>query len=103
MENGCKYSASRRMRLVLICSRQGNTLKFIDNGIGIPEADLPHIFEPFYRATNSSSSRGHGIGLSLVHKIVRIHKGQISVKSKLGQGTRFTIIFPPCTGELSRI
>jgi two-component system heavy metal sensor histidine kinase CusS len=82
------------MKLKIESDAQGNTLTFIDEGIGIPENDLPHIFQPFYRASNSTSSRGHGIGLSLVHKIIQIHNGEIKVESKLLQGTRFIVFLP---------
>jgi len=94
MENGCKYSPDQKMKLEIATETRGIVLVFSDKGIGIPEQDLGQIFQPFYRASNSSNSRGHGIGLSLVYKITQIHKGKIDVKSKLGLGTTFTLHLP---------
>lgn len=67
-------------------------INFADNGIGIDEANLTKIFEMFYRATEQSD--GSGIGLYIVRNAVEKLGGQISVASRLGQGTRFTIILP---------
>jgi PAS domain S-box-containing protein len=67
-------------------------ISFADNGIGIDEANLAKIFEMFYRATEQSD--GSGIGLYIVRNAVDKLGGQISVSSRLGQGTRFTIILP---------
>lgn len=94
IENGCKYSLNLKAVLTLKTEKSGLKIMISDSGIGIPDKDLDHIFQPFYRASNSTSARGHGIGLSLVQKIVQIHKGTIQVKSKLGEGTIFTIVFP---------
>ncbi len=67
-----------------------------DNGIGIPEKDLPHIFEKFYRASNASSEAigGTGLGLGIVKYIVESHGGKISVESKLGEGSTFSFVLP---------
>ena len=67
-------------------------INFADNGIGIDEANLTKIFEMFYRATEQSD--GSGIGLYIVRNAVEKLGGQISVASRPGQGTRFTIILP---------
>jgi heavy metal sensor kinase len=68
-----------------------------DTGIGIAESDLPHIFERFYRADPArqhTQGNSTGLGLSIVEWIVRLHHGIISVESKLGQGTTFTVLLP---------
>jgi two-component system, OmpR family, sensor kinase len=78
-----------------------------DNGPGIPEEDLPHIFERFYRAeksrTRSRDGKGFGLGLSIAYWIVRNHEGAIDVDSKVGRGTTFTVWLPlaeePCQEE----
>ncbi len=65
-----------------------------DNGIGIADADLEHIFERFYRADTSRTrtSGGFGLGLAIVHDLVTAMGGSISVKSEVGQGSRFSVL-----------
>lgn len=67
-----------------------------DNGIGIPEKDLDRIFERFYRVDKSHSKEvgGTGLGLSIVKHAAKVHDAEISVKSKLGKGSVFTVKFP---------
>jgi signal transduction histidine kinase len=65
-----------------------------DNGIGIPEHELNLVFQPFYRAENVKKNRGHGIGLSLVDKIITLHNGSIKVVSRLKKGSEFRLKFP---------
>lgn len=66
-----------------------------DDGIGIPEDAMPHIFDRFYRASNSGQNiKGTGLGLSIVKSIIDHHNAKISVTSKLGVGTTFHIIIP---------
>lgn len=71
-------------------------LKIKDTGIGISEADLPHIFDRFYQADDSHTRNGEGtgIGLALTHELVKLMKGTISVKSKEGQGSEFEVALP---------
>ncbi len=66
-----------------------------DNGRGIEPADLPRIFEPFF--TTKTVGQGSGLGLSVVHGIVRAHQGVIDVESTPGQGARFTLYLAPCS------
>lgn len=63
-----------------------------DNGVGIPEDDIPHIFEPFFSTKRETS--GIGLGLAIVHGIVKSHNGRIGVKSELGHGTIISISLP---------
>jgi signal transduction histidine kinase len=71
-----------------------------DHGAGIPAAELPHIFEPFYRGTDALTQQihGNGLGLSLVRRIVTAHGGRVSVAAKPGQ-TTFTIALPVAPPE----
>ena len=63
-----------------------------DNGLGVPEDDIPHIFEPFFSTKHDTS--GIGLGLAIVHGIVKSHTGKIEVKSELGKGTTVSITLP---------
>jgi signal transduction histidine kinase len=68
----------------------------IDNGRGIPEKDLPNIFDRFYQvdAARERDKGGHGLGLSIARIIVLRHGGRIKVASKMGAGTRFRVFLP---------
>ncbi len=72
-------------------------VRVTDTGVGIAEADLPHIFDRFYRvdpARSRSRGTGSGLGLAIVRAIVENHHGQIQVESKVGQGTVFVVTLP---------
>jgi len=70
-------------------------IMFIDSGVGIPAADIPFIFDKFYRASNAhNETPGTGLGLAIVKSIVENHQGRIWAESKLGKGTTFTILLP---------
>jgi two-component system NtrC family sensor kinase len=72
--------------------RETITIDISDNGIGIPEDDIPHIFEPFFSTKRDTS--GIGLGLAIVHGIVKSHNGKIEVKSEIGKGTTISITLP---------
>ena len=69
-------------------------IRIQDNGIGIPEADLPHLFEPFHRAGNVGTTEGTGLGMAIVKRSVEAHGGMISCESQVGVGTTFTVRLP---------
>jgi PAS domain S-box-containing protein len=69
-------------------------LRISDQGIGIPEADLPRLFGSFHRGTNVGNISGTGIGLHIVKECVDLHQGEIEVSSRPGQGTTFTVRLP---------
>ncbi len=74
-------------------------IEIIDNGIGIEEADISHIFEPFFSTKERTS--GIGLGLAIVHGIIQSHKGKIEVNSGKGKGTTFSIILPLAEQQVS--
>lgn len=67
-----------------------------DTGIGIPQEELSHIFEEFYRAENAEQmeKEGTGLGLSIVKQIIETHKDEIWVESEVGKGSKFTFTLP---------
>ena len=67
-------------------------IEFKDNGIGMDEETIKHIFDKFYQGDKTHSSKGNGLGLSIVKKIIEIHNGDILIESKKNIGTKFTII-----------
>lgn len=90
-ENGCKFSNDRQSTVSISFSDKKIVLRFADKGIGISEADIKNVFTPFYRGKNKTFVEGNGIGLSLTHKIIVLHKGTIDVVSKENQGTVFVV------------
>ncbi len=83
--------------MVTICTRlhgEQIVITIIDNGIGMSEAVLPHIFERFYRFDEAHSTPGFGLGLPIAQSIIQKHGGSITVASALGQGTTVTIRLP---------
>ena len=94
MENGCKYSTNHEVFVFVKPDMNHLTIEFKDNGIGIKEDDLKTIFEPFHRGKNVQQIHGHGIGLSLVERILTMHKGNITIDSKVGIGTSATVKLP---------
>ncbi|MCK5202005.1 MAG: sensor histidine kinase, partial [Spirochaetales bacterium] len=67
---------------------------FRDDGAGIDSADLPNIFERFYKGDSGRNKKGSGLGLSIVKEIVDLHNGEITAESINMKGTRFTITLP---------
>jgi signal transduction histidine kinase len=95
MDNACKFSDDHTVRIGFTVNGSTIDISFSDNGPGIPPNEQELIFTPFFRSSNVRSSvRGHGIGLSLCHRIVQLHRGNISVQSSPGKGSRFAVSFP---------
>jgi len=69
-------------------------LRVRDTGPGITPDALPHIFERFYRSDESRTGSGAGLGLAIAKELVEAQHGQISVESKIGQGSTFTVTLP---------
>jgi signal transduction histidine kinase/sensor domain CHASE-containing protein len=76
------------------CGAKAGWIEVSDQGIGIAEADLPHIFDKFYRAKSQGRQQGTGLGLAIVKHIVELHGGHIGVRSEIGHGTTFHLELP---------
>ena len=95
LDNGCRYSDNHRVNVRLKHDLSNKIiLQFKDHGVGISAEDKPHIFEPFYRGKNVKNVKGNGIGLSLVYRIIKSHKGKIEINSSVNFGTSVTITLP---------
>lgn len=92
--NACKYSNNRPVEIRISCDLERISLNVKDQGIGIPKNEQQHIFEPFFRASNTADFEGYGIGLPLTLNIIRIHKGSIGIISEEKIGTEMRIILP---------
>jgi PAS domain S-box-containing protein len=76
---------------------EGYAIAFQDNGRGIPEQDLPQLFQRFSQGTSKQRSSGSGLGLYLSRQIIEAHHGRISVTSKEGEGSSFEVVLPEYT------
>jgi signal transduction histidine kinase len=101
LSNAVKFSPARA-RVQLTLARHGDELRLcvVDQGVGIPPAFLPHVFERFRQAEHGGTRQygGLGLGLAIAHRIVELHGGTISAASDgLGRGARFSVFLPPRT------
>ncbi len=99
LDNAVKHTPDHEeIRLSVSRDSRANLAVFVveDNGRGIPEADLPYIFQQFYttRGKSADAQRGVGLGLSICQSIVQAHGGQISAENKHGHGAKFTFTLP---------
>ena len=96
LSNAFKFTLAGAIRLELRAVGEEVRLVVSDTGVGIPAAELPHVFERFrtVAGANGRTQEGSGIGLALVHELVQIHRGRITVASRLRQGTTFTVSLP---------
>lgn len=100
IENAIKYTPSGgTVRIAVTPRGQALSAEVADTGVGIPEADLPKIFERFYRVESHRPDdvEGTGLGLAITRRILQLHGVAIDVKSRLGEGTRFTFDLPLAT------
>lgn len=103
LSNALKATFDGEIRVSISSDETGALLRVQDTGTGIPDRDLVHIFERFTRIEGARrrSHEGSGIGLALVHELVDIHGGTISVESKVGTGTIFNVRLPFGYGHLA--
>ncbi|MBK5445245.1 HAMP domain-containing histidine kinase [Peribacillus sp. TH24] len=96
LDNALKYSNEYTVTTIKAIESIGSiSISIIDQGVGIPKADIPHVFDRLYRVEKSRAraTGGFGLGLSIVKQLVEVQGGTISVKSSIEQGTCFIIIF----------
>lgn len=105
VDNSIKYSKDSGGEIVIMLSEDNNFMRVMvtDNGLGIPEEDIPFIFDTAYRSSNKLTVRrtGSGLGLAIVKRIVIQHEGEIRVDSVLGEGTTITVDLPLYNPEVA--
>ena len=95
LDNAVKYSPEGGRVTIGIVEEDGSVrVEVADTGIGIPEDQIPHVFERFYRAEEARSTEGLGLGLSIARQIAEDHRGSIEVRSKPGEGSTFIMRIP---------
>jgi signal transduction histidine kinase len=100
LENAIRYTEpGGKVRVRLTSSPSEVRIEVSDTGIGIPETNLPYVFERFFRSDRARHAHpgGSGLGLSIVRWIVEAHKGKVEVVSSVGEGTTFTVTLPLVT------
>ncbi|RDB05533.1 HAMP domain-containing sensor histidine kinase [Runella aurantiaca] len=94
LENGAKFSPNNTVEVRFNKLGSAFEIHFHNNGPAIPKEELPLIFKPFRRGSNARNIAGHGIGLSLTARIIKLHHGSLSVESGPEVGTTFVITLP---------
>src|SRR5687767_13730348 len=95
LDNAVKYTPEGGRVTMRVVEEDGSVgVEVADTGIGIPEDQIPHVFERFYRAEEARSTEGLGLGLSIARQIAEDHKGSIEVRSKPREGSTFIIRIP---------
>jgi signal transduction histidine kinase len=102
LSNAFKFTFEGQITVGLKMSGESVELEVTDTGTGIPEAELPHLFERFHRVKGARgrSYEGSGIGLALVQELVKLHGGSVRVKSEEGRGSTFTVSIPTGSAHL---
>ncbi len=94
IENNCKFSDNNTSNIHISYYNENTILRFSDTGIGISEKDINNILLPFERGENKTYTQGNGIGMTLVQKILMLHRGSIEINSHKGEGTVFVVKLP---------
>ncbi len=95
IDNAVKYTPIKgKIGIVLNKNKYQAIIEIKDNGIGISQKDISHIFDRFYRGSAGEKTLGSGLGLAIAKAIINSHKGEIEVKSEMGKETVFTITLP---------
>jgi len=95
LDNALKFTrAGDRVEVRVMEDGEWAVVEVADTGPGIPAEELPHIFEELYRGSNARGIPGSGLGLALVQRIVALHGGEVTVRSREGQGTVVRVRLP---------
>lgn len=94
IENGCKYSNDHTVLVNIRAAQPNVIIEVIDHGIGMSQEDIRQITTPFFRGDNVSSTKGTGIGHSLIDRIIKVHHGTIQIISELNKGTQINLQLP---------
>src|SRR5712692_6461043 len=104
VSNAFKFTFEGEIRVALRLDAQQAELTVQDTGVGIPQEELPHVFDRFHRVegTKARTIEGSGIGLSLVQELVKLHGGRARVASEPGRGTTFSVVVPMGSNHLPK-
>ena len=95
IDNAVKYTPRNKTVSILLRKKPTKAIIEIkDTGIGIYENELPHVFERFYRGSKTAKTFGSGLGLAIAQGIIKAHRGDIAISSKVGKGTAAVITLP---------
>jgi signal transduction histidine kinase len=102
LSNAFKFTLAGRVDVALLERADAVELAVADSGCGIPAPELPHVFQRFHRVagTRGRTHEGTGIGLALVHELVKLHGGAVTVDSRVGEGTTFRVVVPKGVAHL---
>lgn len=102
LTNAIKYSPEELpIDVAVVAASSEVRLRVADQGIGIPPADLEHVFDLFYRGDNVDDTPGTGIGLAITKRAVEMHGGTLAIESSVGRGTTVTVVLPERIGNAS--
>lgn len=103
LSNACKYSPKDSViDFEVFCQTEEIVFAIRDRGIGIPAADIPNLFNSFYRASNSQGFQGTGLGLAIAKEYIELHQGAIAVSSEPKVSTSFVITIPVKTTTMNK-
>ncbi len=95
ISNAIKYSPPENDILInLLSENESISVEFLDGGIGIPDTEIKHLFDPFFRAKNATNIQGTGLGLTITKQAIELHSGTIAVESRQNLGTKIICRFP---------
>jgi len=94
IRNACKYSVDGNVNILIKAKAKNITLEFENTGKQILPEEQPKLFIPFFRGENSIQKKGFGLGLSIVQRIIKLHKGAVSYEALPPSINRFTVVLP---------